>query len=197
MLKRGALLALLSTAVALSACGGSDDKASKTEASDGGGGAPVQAAPAPTAAAPKITKSRYIARVDRICVAARARLLPLRARTIAAAKLGDPAVVYKRYADLTGQAASVYTGAVGQIRGLGAPPGDQAEIDKLNALFAQTGSITRGLSAAAAAQDAQRIRDLSAQVTTVAEKYRVAAKAYGFRQCGKPAVQSLNRRGNR
>lgn len=149
-------MAVASMAVVLSSCGGSDGESSKTEASQDA------AAPAPvTSAAPRITKSRYIARADRVCVAARARLLPLRAKTIAAST------------------------------------GDQAEIDKLNMLFAQTGTLTAGLSAAAAAQDAQKLRELSAQVTTVAGKYRSAAKAYGFHQCGTTAVQALNRRGNR
>jgi hypothetical protein len=185
---RGVSLVLL-LGVALSACGGSGGSAEKTDA----------ATPAPIvgATAPGITKPRYIARADRVCLAARKQLLPLRAKTIAASKIADPAVVYRRYADLTGQAAGVYAGALGQIRGLGTPPGDQAEIDKLNALFAQTASLTRMLSQAAADKDAARIGQLSAQVSTVADRYRSAAKAYGFRQCGQTSGQTLQRRGNR
>ena len=184
--------------MALSACGGSGGGSKKTEAATP---APPAAAPAapPVAATPSISKPRYIARVDRVCLAARKQLLPLRAKTIAASKISDPTVVYRRYADLTGQAAGVYSSALGQIRGLGAPPGDQSEIDKLNMLFAQTASLTRGLSQAAANHDAAGIRQLSAQVSTVADRYRSAAKAYGFRQCGATttAGQTLQRRGNR
>jgi len=184
-------------AVALSACGGSDDKASKTEASDGGGGAPVQAAPAPTAAAPRITKSRYIARVDRICSAAQARLTSLQKKIIFASKISDPAEAYERYADFTGQAATLYSGVLGQVRGLGAPPGDQAEIEKLNMLLARSGSITRELSAAAASHDSARLKDVGAQGDIIQRRYRSAAKAYGLRQCGATAGQVLQRRGNR
>jgi hypothetical protein len=189
MIRGVALVVLLG--VCLAACGGSGDSAKKTDA--------AEPAPIVGAAAPGISKPRYIARADRICLAARKQLVPLRAKTIAASKLADPAVVYRRYADLTGQAAGVYTGALGQIRGLGAPPGDQAEIDKLNMLFGQTASLTRGLSQAAADHDAAGIRQLSAQISTVADRYRSAAKAYGFRQCGTTttAGQTLQRRGNR
>jgi hypothetical protein len=190
----------LATAVALSACGGSGGGSKKPEAATP---APTAAAPAapPVSgrAAPTISKPRYIARVDRVCLAARKQLLPLRAKTLAASKLSDPTVVYRRYADLTGQAAGVYSSALGQIRGLGAPPGDRSEIDKLNMLFGQTASLTRGLSQAAANHDAAGIGQLSAQISTVADRYRSAAKAYGLRQCGTTttAGQTLQRRGNR
>ncbi len=202
MIRGVALVVLLG--VALSACGGSGGGSKSTQAASPAPTvvAPTRAAkPPPVAAspAPPISKPRYIARVDRVCLAARKQLLPLRAKTIAASKISDPTVVYRRYADLTGQAAGVYGSALGQIRGLGAPPGDQSQIDKLNMLFAQTASLTHALSQAAAQQNPVRIRQLSAQVSTVADRYRSAAKAYGFRQCGATttAGQTLQRRGNR
>jgi hypothetical protein len=172
----------------LAACGGSGGDSKQSTGA---------ATPAPKAAVPTISKPRYIARVDRVCLTARKQLLPIRAKTVAASKVSDPATVYRRYADLSVQAAGVYSTALGQIRGLGAPPGDQAEIDKLNMLFGQTASLTREFGVAAAAHDPARLRQLSAQAATVAARYRSAAKAYGFRQCGQTAGQTLQRRGNR
>jgi hypothetical protein len=136
-------------------------------------------------------------RADRICRAARAKLIPIRSGVVGASKGANPAVVFRRYADLTGRAADVYSNALGQIRSLDAPPADQAQIDRLNMLFAQTASLTREMSTAAAAQDAQRLRELNLQISGVANAYRAAAKAYGFRQCGQTAGSTLERRGNR
>lgn len=181
-------------AVALSACGGSGGgDASKTDAA-----APTPAAPATAGGAPSgVSKARYIKQADRICVAARARLIPIRSKVLAASKGTDPAAVFRQYARLTAQAADVYTHTLGQISDLDAPSADQAQIDRLNMLLGQTAAITRQSSAAAAAQDGPRVKELNLQVSAVADRYRAAAKAYGFRQCGQTAGAALNRRGNR
>ena len=188
------LVAIGAVAVGLSACGGSDGGgADKTEAAQ-----PAPTAPAVSGAAPsRTTKKRYIARADRVCLAARARLTPIRSKVTAASKNADPTLVYRQYAVLTARAADVYSGALAQIQALDSPPGDQAQIDRLNSLFGQTATITRQISSAASAQDGQQIKDLSAQLTALADRYRAAAKAYGLRQCGQTAGAALNRRGNR
>jgi hypothetical protein len=197
---RGAVAAGVAAAMALSACGGSDgDSSTKT------GAAPAPTAPAPAAPAPAagggapsrgLSKPKYIARVDRICRGARAQLVPIRSKVVDASKGSDPAVVFRRYSALTGRAAAVYTGALGQIRALDAPPADQAQIDRFNMLLGQIAGIMRQNSAAAAAQDSQRLKALNVQANAVADEYSSAAKAYGFRDCGQ-TVGALNRRGNR
>jgi hypothetical protein len=196
-----AVVTVAALAVVLSSCGGSDDGGSsgKTDA----------AAPAPTTPAPPAavggggggggsgpTKARYIAQADRICRAARAKLIPVQAKIVAASKGSDPAVVFRRYAALTGRAASVYSGALGQIQALDAPPADQAQVDRLEMLIAQIVDIMRQNSAAAAAQDTARLKSLNVEASGVASAYRSAAKAYGFRDCGR-TVGALERRGNR
>ena len=113
-----------------------------------------------------------------------------------ASKGSDPTLVFRQYAALTARAAAVYTDVLGQIQALDAPPADQAQIDRLEGLLGQIAGIMRQNSQAAAAQDAQRLRELNVQATTVANRYNAAAKAYGLRQCGQTAG-ALQRRGNR
>jgi hypothetical protein len=86
---------------------------------------------------------------------------------------------------------------LGQLQALDAPPADQAEIDRLETLLGQIAAIMRQNSEAAAAQDAQRLKELNVQASAVAARYKASAKAYGFRQCGQTAGAALNRRGNR
>jgi hypothetical protein len=203
------LAALTAVVALLAGCGGSDgggdektDAAAKpapTTPAVGGGGAPEpapSATPPPAAAGGGPARKRYIARADRICRVARARLVPIRSQIQAASKVRDPDVVFKRYAALTGRAATVYSGALGQIRALSPPPADQAQIGRLNGLLGQIVDIMRQNSEAAAAQDAQRLQQLNQQVTAIATTYRAAAKTYGFRDCGQTAG-ALERRGNR
>jgi hypothetical protein len=202
MRRIAALMVAGAVAVGMSACGGSDggggDSAkapATTEAAT-----PSEAAPPPPSAgggAPSpATKRRYIKQADRICRAAKARLVPIRAKVVDASKGSDPTLVYRQYAALTARAAAVYTDVLGQIQALDAPPADQAEIDKLEGLLGQIAGIMRQNSQAAAAQDAQRLRELNAQATAVAARYSAAAKDYGLRQCGQTAG-ALQRRGNR
>jgi hypothetical protein len=96
--------------------------------------------------------------------------------------------VFKRYAQLTGQAANVYSDTVSQLRGLDAPPADQAQIDRLNQLVAQIASIESQISSAAAAHDSARIKALNVAVTRTTDTYRSGARAYGFRDCGAAAA---------
>jgi hypothetical protein len=202
MTRLAAMAAVWTVALALAACGGSDGGGADE------GGSADSAAPAPAATAPSVggaapapaggpSRKRYIKQADRICRAARAKLVPIRSGIVGASKAADPDTVFRRYADLTGRAAAVYSSVLGQIRSLDVPAADQAQIERLNALLAQIASATREMSAAAAAQDAQRLRELNLQVTTVANGYRAAARAYGFRQCGQTAGSTLERRGNR
>ena len=106
-------------------------------------------------------------------------------------------MVYRQYATLTGQAATVYSNIVGQLRGLDAPPADQAQIDRLNALLDQTAGIERQISAAAARQDGAQVKQLALQVNGVVDRFRSGARAYGFHACASTAGAGLNRRGNR
>jgi hypothetical protein len=192
--------------VALAGCGGSDSKSGRAASAPSTTAATTQATPPPVASAPApqgkskskpLTKPRYIARADKICTVARARLIPLRAQTIAAAKGADPNLVFKRYATLTGQAADVYSGALGQLEALGAPAADQSQIDTMNQLVGQIASIERQISRAAATHDTAGIKTLNVAVIRATESYRSLAHAYGLNVCGKAAAAQLNRRGNR
>jgi hypothetical protein len=203
--RSSALAALATVAVAVPACGGGSGGKDEKGATGAPAAAPATTAapPAvsggapPTSAPPRASKARYIKQADKVCRAARAQLVPIRSKIVDASKGSDPPVVFRRYAALTGRAASVYTGALGQLRGLDAPPADQAQIDRVNMLLGQIAGIMRANSAAAAAQDSQRLKALNVQAGAVADTYRSAAKAYGFRDCGQTVGASLNRRGNR
>jgi hypothetical protein len=188
--------AIVVTVFALSGCGGSDGGGSsgKTDSA-----APTQPAPAVSGAAPSTpaAKKRFIKQADHICVVARKQLVPLRTKAVKVALSKDPAVVYRQSAAISAQAASIYGNTVGQLRGLDAPPADQAEIDRLNGLLAQTAGIERQISAAATAQDGSRVKQLSLEVGSVVATFRSGAKAYGFHDCASAAGQALNRRGNR
>jgi hypothetical protein len=186
------LAAVAVASVALTACGGSDSKSGKvaTAPSTGGAAAPSPAAPAPSLK-PRSrppTKAGYIRRADEVCRTARSRLVPIRGKIVAAAQGSDPGVVFKRYAQLTGQAANVYSDTVSRLRGLDAPAADQAQIDRLNQLVAQIASIESQISSAAAAHDSARIKALNVAVTRTTDTYRSAARAYGFRDCGAAAA---------
>jgi hypothetical protein len=191
--------AVVATVLALSGCGGSDGggSSSKTDSA-----APTQPAPAVSGGAPSTpaapaAKKRFIKQADHICVAARKQLVPLRAKAVKAALSKDPAVVYRQSAAISARAASIYGNTVGQLRGLDAPPADQAEIDRLNGLLAQTAGIERQISAAASSQNGSRVKQLSLEVGSVVATFRSGAKAYGFNDCASAAGQALNRRGNR
>src|SRR4051812_14671798 len=201
MRRFAALIVAGALAVGLPACGGSDDgdSAKAPQKTDAATPSESAAPPAPSAGggAPSgATKKRYIKQADRICRAARARLVPIRAKVGDASKGSDPTLVFRQYAALTARAAAVYTDVLGHIQGLDAPPADQAQIDRLEGLLGQIAGIMRQNSQAAAAQDAQRLRELNVQATAVANRYSAAAKAYGLRQCGQTAG-ALQRRGNR
>src|SRR4051812_1615299 len=201
MRRIAALMVAGALAVGVSACGGSDGGGDSAKApATTESATPSEAAPpAPSAgggAPSRATKRRYIKQADRICRAGRARLVPIRAKVVDASRGGDPTLVFRQYAALTARAAAVYTDVLGQIQALDAPPADQAEIDRLEALLGQIATIQRQNSQAAAKQDAQRLRELNVQATAVASRYSAAAKAYGLRQCGQTAG-ALQRRGNR
>lgn len=194
---RPRLAALLVPLALVAGCGGSHDKGSTRAAAapTPAGAAPADRAPA-TSPAPA-AKKRFIKQADKLCRAGRAKLLPLRTGLAKVSQSQDPDVVFKRYAALTSQAAGVYGQILGQIRGLRAPPADQAEVDRLLGLLGQTASIERQISSAAAAQDASRIKQLNVQARTTADRFRAGAKAYGFHDCARPPGQALERRGNR
>jgi hypothetical protein len=203
MAPRRAAVSVLAASIALAGCGGggSGAKSGSTKRSETAAPAPAVGggAPAPTASArPGPTKAAYIKRADKVCAAARARLIPLRAATVTAAKGADPNGVFKRYAQLTGRAAAVYGDASRQLRALRPPAAGQAQIALLNQLVAQIAQIESQISVAAAAQDAARIKALNSSVTRTTDAYNSGARSYGFKVCGTAAAQQpLNRRGNR
>jgi len=191
---------LLVSALLVAGCGGGSDSgsgssqtATRATSAPPTTAAPTGGAPAPAPAA----KKRFIKQADRVCHAARAKLVPLRTKALKAGLSNDPAVVFKQYAALTSQAATVYGQTVGQIRALDVPPADQSEIDRLTALLAQTAGIERQISSAAAAQDGPRIKELALEVNGVVDRFHAGAKAYGFHDCARAAGQALQRRGNR
>jgi hypothetical protein len=188
------MLVAATLAVGLSACGGSDGGGSEKNDS----AAPAEPAPAVGGAAPSgATRRSYIKQADRICRSARAKLIPIRAKVVAASRASDPTLVYRQYAALTARAAAVYRGVLGQIQALDAPPADEAQVNQLEALLGQIADIMRQNSEAAAARDGARLKALNVQASAVAGRYRAVAKAYGLRQCGQTAGAALNRRGNR
>lgn len=181
-------------------CGGGSSSSSKSETR--AVAAPTAASPAPPTGGggsgpPSAARKRFIRKADRVCAAGRRQLTPIRTRALKASLSNDPAVVYRRYATLTGQAATIYGAIVGQLRGLDPPPADQAEIDRLTALLDQTAGIERQISAAAARQDGARVRQLALEVNGVVGQFRAGAKAYGFHACASTAGAAVNRRGNR
>ena len=192
------MLVAATLAMGLSACGGSDGGSDDGGSDQTEAAAPAEPAPAAGGAAPSgATRRGYIKQADRICRAARAKLIPIRAKVVAASKASDPTLVYRQYAALTARAASVYRGVLGQIQALDAPPADEAQVSRLEALLGQIADLQRQNSEAAAAQDGARLKALNVQASAVAGRYRAAAKAYGLRQCGQTAGAALNRRGNR
>lgn len=199
------VVAVAATALAISGCGGSGSSGAKKSAaptvatSPAASPPPVQAAPQPPArsAPPRVSKAGYIRKANRICSVASGRLAPVRAKTVGAAKVSDPKIVFKRYATLTGHAASVFGATLGDLRGLNPPPADQAQIDRLNMLLAQLVGINHELSAAAGSQNTGRVSTLSLAANTAATRYGSAARAYGLRSCGAVAQLAVFRRGNR
>ena len=191
-----AAIAVLSLALAGCGSSGSSKKtspnASTAPAATPTLASPAPAAPAPAARAPK--KSAYRVAANRICRAARGRLVPIRAKSVAA---GNPTVALKRVGTLSGQTAAVYDQTVSGLRGLGAPAGDQGKTDQLNTLLAQLAAIDHQISNAAAAQDRARVTRLSSAAGTTADRYASAARAYGLSACGAAAQLAVARRGNR
>lgn len=184
-------LSWLALAGLAAACGGggSDGDKATTHAA-------TQASPT-VGSPPSAAKKKFIKQADRVCAAGRKRLTPIAARAEKAAQSGDPAVVYRRYAVLTARAATIYGSIGGQLRDLGPPPADQAEIDRLASLLDQTAGIERQISAAAAQQDGPRLKQLALEVNGVVDRFRAGAKAYGFHECASTAGAAVNRRGNR
>lgn len=189
---------MVAGAVGLSACGGSggDGSTKKTDAATPAT-TPAATAPAAGGGAPSSAARKGVIREgDRICRAARSRLVPLNNRANKAALSKDPALVYRRYTTISAQAAAVYAQTGTQLGALQAAPADQSEIDRLSALLGQTASIERQISAAAAAQNAARVQELVLQVNGVIAQFRSGAKAYGFHSCSSGG-QTFKGRGNR
>jgi hypothetical protein len=176
----------------LVACGGGGGGSDSKESTKAivSGGAPSVASPAPSRG-----KAGYIKRADRVCRAARAKLLPIRAKILPASQAADPDVVFARYARLTGQAATVNGQTATQLGALQPPADDQAQIDRLNQLVQQIAGIERQISDASSHHDSGRVKALNLSVTRVFGVYQTGAQAYGFKVCG--AASALQRRGNR
>ena len=188
-------IGVAAAAFGLTACGG-DDSDSKS-----GGGSATKAitsstAPVTAAPAPAPGKAGYIKRADRVCLAARKKLVPIRAKLLPASQGTNPDVVFRQYAKLTGQAATVYGRTADELEALEPPPADEALIDRLNQLVEQIAGIERQISAASAEHDGSKVKSLNLAVTRVFDEYRTRAQAYGFKVCG-TGTAAAQRRGNR
>lgn len=188
---------VVAAALGLSACGGGSSDSKQ------GGAVSTKVTPAPTpsvaspapAPAPGPKKAAFIRKADEVCRAARAKLIPIRAKILPASKAADPDLVFMRYAKLTGQAATVYSQTATQLGALTPPAGDTAEVDRLNGLVQQIAGIERQISEASARHDSTELQTLNASVTRVFGAYQAGAQRYGFKVCG--TASALQRRGNR
>lgn len=192
-MRSGCSILVVAAALSLAACGGGGD----SDSSGGAQSTKATTAPAPTAAAPAPgpKKAAFIRKADKVCSAARAKLIPIRAKLVPASKAADPNVAFTRFAKLTGQAATVYSHTASQLGALNPPAGDAAEVERLNGLVQQIAGIERQISEASARHDSRELQTLNASVTRVTSAYQAGAQRYGFKVCG--TASALQRRGNR
>ena len=186
------LVVVLLAALTLASCGGGDESSSSKERSGGEEDSAAQpTTPAPSATPPSSggggssARARYIARVDAICRAANQRLAPIRAKiaTVDNGRRGK-GEVFAQFRDLTGQAASISGGVLGQIEDVPPPAPDRAEIERIEALIERQVRLLNSLAAAAGRRDVNAIKRLNGRITAVNATYRSAARAYGFKHCG-------------
>jgi hypothetical protein len=158
------IVAVLSGALAVAACGG------------GGGATSTVSGP---------TKAQYLAQAAVICKATEKQLTPL-VREVAGAAgqvfAGSPGAAAK-VVPAVERLHAVAAAGLAKLSGLAKPVGDHARIAKfLTPLSNIVQSIATALSAIKKGQGTQALAQLQAD-QTLAQQVTSAAKSYGLRQC--------------
>lgn len=173
---RSAVAAVVVVAsVALSACGGEDDR---VEPQAGAGNAEARKRPATPGKAP--TKSGFLREADSLCAEAKQRVAPI--LEAVAAKVADE--------DAAGVAAELRRGVsfadqlLARMRALTPPKGDEVIVDKYLDIIAKQKGRIGPLVEALEAEDISSIEVLVAELRQANERARRLARDYGFKKCG-------------
>jgi len=153
---------LLTTALALGACGGSGDSEN----------------PVPTRAA-------YIERTDALCEASNERTRKLnRELQRASAAAGDEGDQLKRLAPILRRGYGAVRDNAVAFRAVQAPPADEARIERIRKAYDRQAELARKLADAAARGDAVRFRSVAAQQRRLVVSARKLTRGFGFDECG-------------
>ena len=159
------IVAVLSGALALAACGGGGASATSTNSGP--------------------TKARYLTQAAAICKVTEKQLTPLVSQVAGAAAqvfAGSPGAAAK-VVPAVEQLHTVAAAGLAQLSGLAKPAGDRARIAKfLTPLSSIVQSIATALSGIKKGQGTQALAQLQAD-QTLAQQVTSAAKSYGLRQC--------------
>jgi hypothetical protein len=132
------------------------------------------------------SREEFAARAGRICADAAGRIAPLERQVREAARLSDPALVFRRIARLQRELAAESAGAVDRID---ATPHDEDD-DELHAWLA---TLRRARVARQELADAYGARDLEAISRTAAEADRLGRQADSWaRRNGMPACAAVS-----
>jgi len=127
-----------------------------------------------------LTKAEWIERADAICADAQERIQGL----------GDPGADLSKLADLTSDAKQILEDEVAAIRDLGAPEGDEDEVEAMLGQVEKGAGASDALIDAATAGDIEKLQEITAGDSEFskasAEADRLASE-YGLKECGSGA----------
>ena len=136
----------------------------------GGGSDSTEATESTVEAKPKLSKAELIAEGDAICAEVNA----------AVGSVGASAASTQNQIE---QVATLYTGMVANLEGLGTPKEDAAEYAEFSAAAKELSKVEGEIKLAAEREDSAALGEAATAATPILEAFESTAGAYGFLEC--------------
>jgi hypothetical protein len=128
-----------------------------------------------------LTKAQYIAKADKICQSANQKTQALGAPTST-----DPQALAK----FLGKSGQIITDAVGQLKKLNPPKGDEQKINQMVGGLQKSASYFPDLIQAVKDNDRQKIQQVAIQLQQASQQGGQIAQTYGFHVCAQAVPSS-------
>ena len=136
----------------------------------GGGGETTDTTAATVETTPSLTKEELISQGDAVCAEVNAAI----------GSVGSSAADTKGQVE---QVATLYTGRVDSLKGLGTPQEDSAEYTEFITAAEELAEVEGEAKLAAEREDSAALGEAATKATPILENFESTAAAYGFEEC--------------